>query len=564
MRRNGPDELYTMVRLGEIAYSNSQNTYQFQYGVAGQLTRITSLMGSLREDFTYNSLLQVTRQRYRYGTQTWAQFDYVFNDGQNNGRISRMVDSLTGEEVNYAYDALNRLVSASTTGPQWGQSYSYDGFGNRYAEEVTKGAAPTTYLTFNPVNNRITTAGFSYDANGNLTAAPMRTMSYDVENRVTVVTHTGNGAEYYTYGPGNKRILKHNNTETVFHLYDVEGRLYKRYRLTQAQDGSAWFTQLDTYSYLGSRRLGGIQDRLGSHRADIVWNYGLWQVGQKYSYFPYGQDRTATPNDRFKFATYFRDAVAGLDYADQRYYGSTWGRFLTPDPYQASGGAAAPGSWNRYAYVEGDPVNYYDPPGLLAVSVDSEGNWHVDVPGWGPVPISGAGDQLPQSTIVPPFDDESVSALTGNFRVLPYFDGDNWRVDLEFSQQAWSSLLASDFVAVGAAGVLIAIGATATAPVIITATGAIVLTGALLVTAYQLNDAIEKNKSRRAPDWQVSCHIHPIGSPNHEGVEQMRVVVSARDYQEAYAIGTHIIKLRAQQKYGVTGFHLQHCDARQL
>ncbi|MFN7173083.1 MAG: RHS repeat-associated core domain-containing protein [Fimbriimonadaceae bacterium] len=125
---------------------------------------------------------------------------------------------------------------------------------------------------------------------------------------------------------------------------------------------------MSTYSYLGSRRLGGIQDRLGSHRADIVWNYGLWQVGQKYSYFPYGQDRTATPNDRFKFATYFRDAVAGLDYADQRYYGSTWGRFLTPDPYQASGGAAEPQTWNRYIYVVGDPVNLYDPTGLDYVS----------------------------------------------------------------------------------------------------------------------------------------------------------------------------------------------------
>jgi hypothetical protein len=40
------------------------------------------------------------------------------------------------------------------------------------------------------------------------------------------------------------------------------------------------------------------------------------------------------------------------------------GRFLTPDPYRASGGPAAPQSWNRYAYVEGDPVNRFDPTGL--------------------------------------------------------------------------------------------------------------------------------------------------------------------------------------------------------
>src|SRR5579872_3593627 len=56
---------------------------------------------------------------------------------------------------------------------------------------------------------------------------------------------------------------------------------------------------------------------------------------------------------------------------DQRYYASTYGRFLTPDQYAASGAAKGnvnnpgdPGSWNRYAYTRGDPVNRYDPRGL--------------------------------------------------------------------------------------------------------------------------------------------------------------------------------------------------------
>jgi len=40
---------------------------------------------------------------------------------------------------------------------------------------------------------------------------------------------------------------------------------------------------------------------------------------------------------------------------------------MTPDPYEASGGAEDPGSWNRYAYVLGDPVRYNDPNGLNAM-----------------------------------------------------------------------------------------------------------------------------------------------------------------------------------------------------
>lgn len=41
------------------------------------------------------------------------------------------------------------------------------------------------------------------------------------------------------------------------------------------------------------------------------------------------------------------------------------GRFTTADPYQASAGTADPSSWNRYSYVDSDPINRYDPDGLF-------------------------------------------------------------------------------------------------------------------------------------------------------------------------------------------------------
>ncbi len=46
------------------------------------------------------------------------------------------------------------------------------------------------------------------------------------------------------------------------------------------------------------------------------------------------------------------------------------GRFLSPDPYQASGGPGVPQSWNRYAYVMNNPVNYGDPSGLMIGAVE--------------------------------------------------------------------------------------------------------------------------------------------------------------------------------------------------
>jgi RHS repeat-associated protein len=102
-------------------------------------------------------------------------------------------------------------------------------------------------------------------------------------------------------------------------------------------------------------------------------------------YFPWGEERTVTAHNRDKFATYHRDA-SGLDYALNRYYSSSHGRFLTPDPYVASAAPTNPQSWNRYPYVENDPVNFADPWGLdqcsaeygtpcFSVTGTAEGDW---------------------------------------------------------------------------------------------------------------------------------------------------------------------------------------------
>ena len=61
--------------------------------------------------------------------------------------------------------------------------------------------------------------------------------------------------------------------------------------------------------------------------------------------------------------------ISELDHPDQRYYASSYGRFATADQYQAIAKGANdpknPGSWNKYAYVLGDPINGLDPRGLF-------------------------------------------------------------------------------------------------------------------------------------------------------------------------------------------------------
>ncbi len=58
-----------------------------------------------------------------------------------------------------------------------------------------------------------------------------------------------------------------------------------------------------------------------------------------------------------------RDAESGNDYFGARYYASSIGRFLSPDPTLRSGHPADPQTWNRYVYGGNNPLKFIDPDG---------------------------------------------------------------------------------------------------------------------------------------------------------------------------------------------------------
>jgi RHS repeat-associated protein len=100
-----------------------------------------------------------------------------------------------------------------------------------------------------------------------------------------------------------------------------------------------------------------------------VWGDRLGSVigGQTSSmYFPFGEnaDGSVSGNGKERFATYAREGI-GLDYAVNRWYSATLGRFTTVDPLGAkTADATTPNSWNVYNYVLSNPINIVDPLGL--------------------------------------------------------------------------------------------------------------------------------------------------------------------------------------------------------
>jgi RHS repeat-associated protein len=81
---------------------------------------------------------------------------------------------------------------------------------------------------------------------------------------------------------------------------------------------------------------------------------------------PWGGDTNRNNNEAFqprRFTTYDRDGNASDDAMHRRY--NRWhSRFDQPDPYGGSYDITDPQSFNRYSYVQNDPVNFVDPSGL--------------------------------------------------------------------------------------------------------------------------------------------------------------------------------------------------------
>ena len=290
-----------------------------QYNAAGQLTNLSYL--GYTETRSYNLRQQMTRITSTKPSSPTMDMEYTFSGTNNNGKITKQNDWINNEEVNYTYDDLQRMITASTTGPQWGQAFNYDGWGNLSAQTVTKGTSPQFSFTINAANNRV--ANYAYDANGNVTNDLTRTYSYDVENRM----ESDGMGHSYAYDVQNHRVWD----GTAYTFWAPDGRRIGRYTGTQITNSVAFQPQ-EIKAYFGGRLIASgsiagsyvtflpvVTDRLGSVRV---------RGSQTMRYFPYGDEQVSTANGYDKFATYLRDAN-GLDYADQRYHQPGIGRFMT-------------------------------------------------------------------------------------------------------------------------------------------------------------------------------------------------------------------------------------------
>lgn len=361
----------------------SDATNRIQYASQGAISAM-KLGNGKWEHTSFNNRLQP----YLIGLGTsksdssLMKLDYGYGTTNNNGNVLSQTITIgtTAMTQSYSYDALNRLSSASQSGPtpaNWLQNYGYDRFGNRWYSSGSYLPNPTltpqAQTAFNQSTNRLNAS--QYDNAGNQTFdASFAQFAYDAENRQMSFNY---GAATYTYDGDGRRVKKvvagSPSLTTVF-VYNAGGQLIAEY------------TSPDTVSNNGLSYL--TSDHLGSTR--VVTDINGY-VKSRHDYLPFGEeiDTAHLPGglsygvadgERQKFTGKERDSESGLDYFLSRYYSSPQGRFTGVDPlnivlevqYERDPRAARarilaylidPRVWNRYAYAVNTPLVYIDPNG---------------------------------------------------------------------------------------------------------------------------------------------------------------------------------------------------------
>jgi RHS repeat-associated protein len=298
-----------------------------------------------------------------------------------NGDVQSANDSANGNWT-YVYDDMNRLITSTcgsgcTGSYGYGYAYAYDRFGNRWQQQVTGGSGYNVNYSFD-ANNRI--IGGSYDSAGNLTNDGFHSYAFDAENRIIKVD---GGATTYVYDAEGRRTSKTTGGVTLDYFYDRAG-----HQVAEVTSGGTVNRQ-EIYaggSHVGTYTAGTTffhhADWLGTERTRS--NMAA-QACETISSLPFGDGQMTGGNcgdpSPMHFTGKQRDAESNLDDFPARYYSSPQARWLTPDwsvtpapvPYVKLGD---PQTLNLYAYVGNDPTNHSDPDGHLLINgIENSLNW---------------------------------------------------------------------------------------------------------------------------------------------------------------------------------------------
>jgi len=338
---------YRAFGLKGMSYSNGRQL-SINYDNKLRLTR-WDVGGVLGSDYEYR-----WEDTFR-PTFAHSRTDATLDRWYNHDQVGRLHIGRSGSEARAAY---GEPFNGQYDGP-YSTGIYYDVWGNITLKEGWGGENPA--YTAGYTNNRRN--GFGYDAAGNLTSDGLQTFTYDATGQQTYASATGLTQNYDGDG------LRVKKTESGVTNYYLRSSVLGGQVVAEMNSSGTWTRG---YVYQGGSLLAVQQSNAvyWMHEDPVTKSKRVTDssgaVVSTIELDPWGGDTARSNNSAFqprKYTSYERDANGG-DEAMFRRYNRSNSRFDQPDPYDGSYDLADPQSFNRYAYVGNDPVNFVDPTGL--------------------------------------------------------------------------------------------------------------------------------------------------------------------------------------------------------
>ena len=338
---------YSYDALGRVVgMSVGGNAESFAYDAIGRLVTHADDLGTFTRTYL-GETRQLTGQSNGTVGTTWsyagntddrrltgivnsgAGTSYGFTTTPEND-ITRITDSFNKMSWTEAYDAADRLLSATSASSKY--VYGYDGADN--LASIGRPSGATTVVS--NVADEIASAGgvaFAYDANGNLLRDAVRTYAWDADNRLVGIGYRDNpkAATTFRYDGLGRRVAidatsGSTKTETLY--------LWCGHTLCQAR--TAANAVIKRYFHEGEETTAvklyyGV-DQLGSVHDALVAGSGA--SAAHFDYEPFGSPTTTgqSVTTDFRYAGLFFDKQSGLYLANYRAYDPHTGRWLSRDP----------------------------------------------------------------------------------------------------------------------------------------------------------------------------------------------------------------------------------------
>ena len=382
---------------GRLATANGAT---YGYDPAANLVTVATADG-LTARHSWDRAGRMLEVAHTSASATLSRFTYVLDPAGNRTAMTSREGTVT-----YRYDVLDRLTEAcwspstcpggapatplaclacigglmsrptATVTPPPGETfrtYTYDPVGNRLTEVSNAGTTTYAYDAADRLSS-VTAPGqsavtYTFDNNGNQTAAGANTFAWDLADRLVSAT-VGGTAETYTWAGDGRRLSATTGGATTNFWWDQafglpqlalerdgSGSLLRSYRygldlLSQtAGSSTAW------YHHDG---LGSVTDVTDPTAVSLAWS----------EFYAYGKARVAGSGSGapavqpFAFTGEQLDAVTGLHHLRARQYDPSTGRFLSTDP-------VAPSLTHpyvaQYVYAGNMPLRYTDPSGLCFI-----------------------------------------------------------------------------------------------------------------------------------------------------------------------------------------------------